>query len=796
MTVRAVFLGLFAAAAICGFTFFNDMVMRGTFLVGNFVPYSVYGTLILFLAVVNPLLRRVGRNAALRASEIAVVVALALCACYIPGRGLLHYFSTALMMPHQHVRTYPGWQGTAPRLSPQDIVDWEALAAALSPPGEAPAAVLRDRLPDDTRARLDAGGEITPEIRAAVIESLNAILDAPDFAGDPRFDGLDLPLHTRRLRRLASPTPEQTRRLNRGIVDTVLDGAVTPRTPTILEHAPPHMLADPSRNPSEALDGFVTGLGEGEQAISVGQVPWYAWRRALLFWVPLILAMAACSIGLALVVHQQWAHHEHLPYPTVEFARALLPEDGMLSAVFRNRLFWIGFGVVFGIHTINYTSAWFPDAMIPVRIRFDFRPLLEVVPVLKDGGPNIIFTPTLYFTAFGFAYFLASDVSLSLGIAPYVYCLVAGILAQYGIALSGGIGAPAPHPSLYAGSFCAMFLVLCYTGRQYYLSAIRRGLGFQASDAIEPHAVFGVRLFAAGFVAFAALLMVAGVDAILAIPYTLGLLVIYVVVSRMLAEAGVFFSHAYFFPCAVLLGFFGEGGINPNQFLAMAIVSAVMVSDPRESLMGFAVTGLRLSDLTGVKVRPVASWGLVAIVIGLAVAIPTTIYLQYQHGAIRAGDGWSVGNVPSMAFRSTTAIRQTLAAQGALEEATQVSGLGHFLKMRPKAEILVPFSVTFVLVVAFSLLRHRFTWWPIHPILFLVLATWQTRTLAFSFLLGWILKSAVSKYGGADLYRRLKPLMIGIVGGELVAGVVPMMIGAIYYFTQHKPPPFFRILPG
>ena len=54
MTVRAVLLGLAGAAAVCALTYMNDFILRQTFLVGNYMPISVYGGLLLFLLVVNP----------------------------------------------------------------------------------------------------------------------------------------------------------------------------------------------------------------------------------------------------------------------------------------------------------------------------------------------------------------------------------------------------------------------------------------------------------------------------------------------------------------------------------------------------------------------------------------------------------------------------------------------------------------------------------------------------------------------------------------------------------------------
>ncbi|MBT3291745.1 MAG: hypothetical protein HN380_30665, partial [Victivallales bacterium] len=57
----------------------------------------------------------------------------------------------------------------------------------------------------------------------------------------------------------------------------------------VVEIAPERMLADVSGDDSDVLEGYVTGLGVGDDHVSPREVPWHAWKRPLLFWVPLVL---------------------------------------------------------------------------------------------------------------------------------------------------------------------------------------------------------------------------------------------------------------------------------------------------------------------------------------------------------------------------------------------------------------------------------------------------------------------------------------------------------------------------
>ena len=79
-------------------------------------------------------------------------------------------------------------------------------------------------------------------------------------------------------------------------------------------------------------------------------------------------------------------------------------------------------------------------------------------------------------------------------------------------------------------------------------------------------------------------------------------------------------------------------------------------------------------------------------------------------------------------------------------------------------------AVGLALLIAFCHLRFR--WWPLHPVMFIFLGAFQGQLMGFSFLLGWAVKTATTRYGGARAYLRLKPLMIGIIAGEMVAGNV------------------------
>jgi len=84
---------LLGAAIVCGFTYFNDAVIRQTFFVSHHMPFSVYGSLILFVLVGKPLLGRISKRLVLSGKELAVILTLTLFACCIPSSGLMRFLA-------------------------------------------------------------------------------------------------------------------------------------------------------------------------------------------------------------------------------------------------------------------------------------------------------------------------------------------------------------------------------------------------------------------------------------------------------------------------------------------------------------------------------------------------------------------------------------------------------------------------------------------------------------------------------------------------------------------------------
>ncbi|MCK5801988.1 MAG: hypothetical protein KAI66_04110 [Lentisphaeria bacterium] len=574
------------------------------------------------------------------------------------------------------------------------------------------------------------------------------------------------------------------------------------REKKVLEICPEGMLVDVAEDEDRVLNGFVQGMGSPGHHIRLRDIPWRAWRRALVFWLPIILSLWGALVALSLVTHRQWSDHEHLPYPVAEFASSLLPDEkGEQASLFRNRLFWLGAIVVFLIHANNFGCRWWPEFLIPVPVRFNLTPLHHLVPALARGGGVRLLAPTLYFSVIGLTYFLASDVAFSCGIGPFLWALVVGALATYGITLTdpiegSGYTALRIRAFLNFGSNLGMFLAILYLGRRYYSTVLRKALFLPATDQVEPRAVWGMRVFLVLSGVFAGYLMHAGLEWPLALLYTGIILLFFVMISRIMAETGMFYIQPFYFPCGVIWGIFGASALGLNQLMILLTVSMILVVDPRETIMAFMSTSLKILDLRGGgKLGRGTAVAGVALLLGVCVALPVTLYFQYDRG-VSWHDGWSSKSTPRMQFDNIAQAKEKLEIQGLQEEAENRTIAGRFAAMRPDPACMAGLAAGLVLVLVFSAARLRFTWWPIHPILFLTWATEPQWRLCGAFLVGWLIKTSVTKYGGARVYQRLKPLMIGLIAGEVLGAVAPSVVGALYFVCTGEVPPRFMVLPG
>ncbi|HAU37466.1 MAG TPA: hypothetical protein DCX07_07070 [Phycisphaerales bacterium] len=686
MTFRILITGLigFACAMfIAAFGYLNDSPLRLTYLVGNHLPIFVFGLLILIAALINPLLALLHRSIRLRPAELAIIVAMMLVACSIPGSGLMRTFTTALAMPIHHNQTSASWQKNG-----------------------------------------------------------------------------------------------------------------------VLEMVPPRMLPAGGRYDKQVMDGFLSGAlsSRDRPLFDTTVVPWKQWAQPLGTWTPLLVLMAVGVICLSLVVHRQWASRERLRYPIADFATSLTAQepDRIVGPMFRNRLFWIGLAVIFLIHVVNGLATWFPTQGVKIPLQVEMPQIAQKWPALgRAAGAWGLFNPKLYPTVAAFAFFLASDVSFSLGLTQILYVPLMAALIVAGVDTSADYFTGGPTRYQLFGSYLGVALILLYTGRRYYWQTVKQAFTFRRQEGVERYAAWAMRILllcAAGAVAVMTGWM--ELDLPFAILVVLLVLMTFLVMARINAETGLFFCQPHWQPVGVLVGLFGWTALGPKALLVAGVICSMLTIDPRECLMPFVVNGLKMCDTSQVRPGRMGWVMAVVFVVGLSLAIPVVLGSNYARG-ITATDGWATNNVPKFAFDATARQMDKLRVEGELDRSMAMTTWQRIRNASPETSFLLWGGVGLGLVLVFSYLRLRFTWWPIHPVLFLVWGFYPLQNFSSSFLLGWLIKVVVTKLGGGRKYRQLQPLMVGVIAGDLLGGLLWMGVGAGYYAILHKVPQYkYIIFPG
>ena len=677
MTRRSLALGIASVAFLCSIVYFNDYVIDQNYFIGNHFPVSIYGGLILFLLLVNPVLQRMRRTLVFTGGELAVILALTLAACAIPSSNFLRNFAPSLMMPHHHERTKPGW-------SENDI----------------------------------------------------------------------------------------------------------------LSLAPSFMLADPGEN-DEALTGFVQGMASGGEGMRWSDLPWRSWVKPVSYWIPVVLFMWLALVGLAVPLHRQWADHEQVSYPIAAFTRSLLPGTGeAICPIFKNRSFLISTATVLAIHLVNFAASLNPE-LIRVKLDWDFYSLINKLPEEFRNNFNAFgaLHTRIYFSVIGLAYFLSLEASLSLGLAPFLFGILAGIFGLYGISWRGG-SLVSPVDFLTFGCLVGMFGWLIYTGRHYYARTLRSAVLVLKSAGVAATAeVWGMRIFIGGMTSLIVLLSVSGLDWRLALFLVFSMVMTSVVFARIIAETGLFFIGVMWTPSLILVGLVGPQAVGPEAVLLMGLFTVQLMFDPRESLMPFLVNGLRIVSLEKVEVGRAAFWCGGALIVGLGVALPLTFYLQYSGGSMNVSP-WSM-NVPAVIpWSHALQVKQYMASRGAFPDAAEVSVWEQMPFFQADEISWLHFLMGLGLMLLFTWMRVRFPRWPLHPILLIVWSSWALRRFALSFLLGWVLKIFVRSYFGEHAYRKFRPIAVGLIVGEILGAMIPLLINWLVYLHTGDSMTGYRIFPG
>jgi hypothetical protein len=184
-----------------------------------------------------------------------------------------------------------------------------------------------------------------------------------------------------------------------------------------------------------------------------------------------------------------------------------------------------------------------------------------------------------------------------------------------------------------------------------------------------------------------------------------------------------------------------------------------------------------------------------ALLLGLTAGIVMALWLHYDRGA-NLSDFWASYQVPMMPFNMLDKHIQAMRADGIFEQARSADWLQRLNLAHPNGRFVGFLFLGLALYAACALLRLRFARWPLHPVLFICWMSYPMMCFSTSFLIGWAIKELVVRLGGVRAYQAGKPFMVGMVAGDLLAALLAMIIGTVYYFNTGFTPVRYWIFPN
>ncbi len=710
-TWKSVGLGAIGALAICAAAYPNDFLVRSNFMVGNYLPVSVYGSLLFFVLLVRPGLRRLHPRLDFSNRELVTATAIMLAACGIPTAGLMRYFPPLMTGPYTATATNQQWQDAhVLRYMPHKLV---------------PGGWYRE-------------------------------------GDDP---GVDRTL------------TEKQRRLR-------------------------------ERAAALACEGYSRGMVSGKKRVHFrarrsGErvIPLDAWAGMLRYWAPFLILFVVFIVMMVVIVQPQWSRNELLPYPIAELTVAMIERDGAhrWPAIFRRRGFWIMFAAVGFIHAVRWIHAWYPETMIDIPLEWRLTAIRNHYPNFAAHAMQSwnVFYGRFYFSAFAFAFFIPTDVAFSLGITPFALALFTYLLWTFGyrfnyenLANSG------------AGAYLGMTFMILLLGRHYYWNVLRAAFGRQTRTPVPPEVRAACRTFLAAYAGLVGLAVVFGLSLYMAFMVITGVGVMFLVTARIIAETGSFFIQTVWKPFDVIYGLFGGRAMGPYTMSVLGVISNLFCWDPRETLSGFLVNGLKICDRERIPRLKIAGVITAVLIPCLALAFLVNLWVNYNG---LGSDRYILRGRNLFRQVATTVLRERADPAGFAEMCRIDRGEGlfslHALAWRlsnlaPRPSCLPWLVFGFGAVVFCYFMRLRFTWWMIHPIIFLVWGNGGGATFSAAFLAGSLVKSMIIRYGGGRTYQQLKPMFLGCIVGEIAMAAVIMLFNVWYYFHYGTNPVRYYIFPA
>ncbi len=524
-----------------------------------------------------------------------------------------------------------------------------------------------------------------------------------------------------------------------------------------------------------AIAKLYEGLREGQP------IPWLDWLGPLAAWTLLAFIMYAAFFCLTTLLRKRWVDDEKLVFPLLQLPIELVRVGGFVLEparqtagsrtnpptrlpFLRDPVMWGFFLVPFAIHALNGLHHYLP-ALPSINVhQVNLGQYLSQRPW---NAMQPLYMRTL-FSIIGLAYVLPSELSFSLWFFYFFFLLQTVVASAMGIPMRGvqayGTKELVAH-QMWGGILAAGVLGLLAArprleqiwqqafgsrGRVRPRTRTAAG-GFEDEPAYAEPVSYRTAILGLGasLIALGLWGSAAGAQFIAVLVLMALFFLSHIVAVRLVCEGGMLYVQHPFRPFNMLLAGFGSRGLGRPNVAILAYLDHLWMVDNRSPLMPGLMQSWKLADEGGINRRQLAKALALAIVLAVASSYVSYLRLMYRYGGSTLHEWF------------TTYYTRNLYCNWTMQL------LDGSEPARPMA--FVTMGAGALSLGALTFVHHRFLWWPLHPIGYLMGASWPMINFWFPVFVGWLCKTAILHYGGPRVYRRLLPGFLGLVLAEFTA---------------------------
>ena len=477
------------------------------------------------------------------------------------------------------------------------------------------------------------------------------------------------------------------------------------------------------------------------------------WAIPLLTWGSLIFALIFIMLCANVIFRKRWCENEKLAFPTIQLPLAMVSEGG--SRLIRNKVMWIGFGIAAFIDVLNGCNYLWPSVpRIPVR-DLTIHQYFTSKSWSSIGAMRI----TPYPFAIGLAFFLPLDLSFS--------CWFFFLLSRLANIIGGAVGwRTLPRFPYFdeqgSGAWIGLCIIALWVSRDHLKQVLKRVIKRSAGidDSQEPieyrTAVLGIILASASVILFA---FKAGMSVWVAVLFFGIYFALAIGITRMRAELGATHEIYYVNPRRILVRAMGTQVLGASSLTIMSYFYSFnrgYASHPMANHM----EALKMGEVASLRGRKLFHIVALVVFLGIISSFWSNLDIIYRYGA----EAGLIGSKEFIGRESFQPLQNWLTNP----VPPDVPGIGFM-------------GFGFILTVVLMLMRMRFLWWPFHPAGYALAVSYAMDYFWFPFLISWVVKAVILKYGGIKTHRQAIPFFLGLILGDYFTGSLWTIIGIVLH---------------